>query len=120
MTRFLAACVAFLLWACLSTPAHATTSLSFEESGYSILFEIGHDTRPVIASLRFNAPGDSAGIWLRGNFQVKTFDTKRRILRLIYTGDDSRVPPFTLVVLANKSTLAVNGKQINSSFSWEM
>ncbi|WP_372357202.1 hypothetical protein ACCP99_20735 [Xanthomonas sp. NCPPB 3443] len=74
----------------------------------------------MIASLRFNAPGDSAGIWLQGNFQVTTFDTKRRILRLIYTGDDTRVPPFTLVVLANRSTLAVNGKQINSSFSWEM
>ncbi|TCK50199.1 hypothetical protein C8F00_2672 [Xanthomonas vasicola] len=120
MTQFLAACVAFLLWACLSTPAHATTSLSFEESGYSILFEIGHDTRPVIASLRFNAPGDSEGIWVRSDFQVKTFDTKRRILRLIYTGHDKRVPPFTLVVLANKSTLTLNGKRINYSFSWEM
>ncbi|AGH79563.1 hypothetical protein XAC29_20890 [Xanthomonas axonopodis Xac29-1] len=33
---------------------------------------------------------------------------------------DTRVPPFTLVVLANRSTLSVNGKQINSSFGWEM
>ncbi len=57
---------------------------------------------------------------LRGNFQIKTFDTKPRILRLIYTGDDKRVAPFTLVVLANKSTLTVNGEQINSRFSWEM
>lgn len=84
------------------------------------MFEIGHDTRPVIASFRFNAPGDSDGVWLRAGFQVKMFDTKRRILRLIYTGHDTRVPPFTLVVLANQSTLTVNGKQINSSFSWEM
>ncbi|AVQ08735.1 TPA: hypothetical protein HH295_21380 [Xanthomonas vasicola pv. zeae] len=74
----------------------------------------------MIASLRFNAPGDSEGIWVRSDFQVKTFDTKRRILRLIYTGHDKRVPPFTLVVLANKSTLTLNGKRINSSFSWEM
>ncbi len=57
---------------------------------------------------------------MRSDFQVKTFDTKRRILRLIYTGHDKRVPPFTLVVLANKSTLTLNGKRINSSFSWEM
>ncbi|SON96367.1 Secreted protein [Xanthomonas citri pv. fuscans] len=120
MTRFVAACIALLLWACLSTPASATSSLSFEGGGYWIDFEIGHVARPVIASLRFNAPGASETVLLRGNFQVKTFDTKRRILRLIYTGDDRRVPPFTLVVLANRSTLTVNGKQINSSFSWEM
>nr|WP_228737349.1 hypothetical protein [Xanthomonas euvesicatoria] len=120
MTRFVAACIALLLSAYLSTSAHATSSLSFEGGGYWIDFEIGHVTRPVIASLRFYAPGDSKAVLLRGNFQVRTFDTKRRILRLIYTGDDTRVPPFTLVVLANKSTLAVNGKQINSSFSWEM
>ncbi|KPL47605.1 hypothetical protein XAXN_18930 [Xanthomonas axonopodis] len=74
----------------------------------------------MIASLRFNAPGDSEAEVLRGNFQIKTFDTKPRILRLIYTGDDKRVAPFTLVVLANKSTLTVNGEQINSRFSWEM
>ncbi|AEL05165.1 putative secreted protein [Xanthomonas campestris pv. raphani 756C] len=120
MTRCVFACIALLVLACLSTSAHATTSLSFEEGGYSIMFEIGHDTRPVIASFRFNAPGDSEGVWLRDGFQVKMFDTKRRILRLIYTGHDTRVPPFTLVVLANKSTLTVNDKQINSRFSWEM
>ncbi|PPV08046.1 hypothetical protein XBLMG947_1042 [Xanthomonas bromi] len=68
----------------------------------------------------FYAPGDSKGVVLRSDFQVKTFDTKRRILRLIYAGGDKRVPPFTLVVLANTSTLNVNGKQINSTFSWEM
>ncbi len=120
MTRCVAACVALLLWACVSTPANATSSLSFGGGGYWIDFEIGHVTRPVIASLRFNAPGDSKGVLLRGNFQVKTFDTKRRILRLIYTGEDTRVSPFTLVVVANKSTLTVNGKRINSRFSWEM
>ncbi len=120
MTRCVAACVALLLWACLSTPASATSSLSFEGGGYWMDFEIGHVTGPVIASLRFSAPGDSEPVSLRGNFQVKTFDTKRRILRLIYTGNDTRVPPFTLVVLANRSTLSVNGKQINSSFGWEM
>ncbi|KLD69613.1 hypothetical protein [Xanthomonas pisi] len=83
-------------------------------------FEVGSDRRPVIASIDFQAPGDNKGVLLRGSFQVKTFDTKRRILRLIYAGHDTRVPAFTLVVLANKSTLTVNGKQINSSFSWEM
>ncbi|UXA55277.1 hypothetical protein M0D45_09830 [Xanthomonas prunicola] len=83
-------------------------------------FEVGSDRRPVIASIHFYAPGDSKGVSLWGNFQVKTFDAKRRILRLIYTGEDKRVPAFTLVVLANKSTLTVNGKQINSTFSWEM
>ncbi|ALS93412.1 hypothetical protein [Xanthomonas oryzae] len=74
----------------------------------------------MIASLRFNAPDDNEGIWLQSDFQVKTFDTKRRILRLIYTGGDPHVPPFTFVVLADKSPLTVNGKQINSSFSWDM
>ncbi|PKV10985.1 hypothetical protein [Xanthomonas prunicola] len=71
-------------------------------------------------SIHFYAPGDGKGVSLWGNFQVKTFDTKRRILRLIDTGEDKRVPAFTLVVLATKSTLTVNGKQINSTFSWEM
>lgn len=120
MTRCIAACLALLLSACLSTPAHATTSRSFEEGGCSILFEIRHDTRPVIASLRFNEPCDNEGIWLHSDFQVKTFDTKRRILRLIYTGGDTHVPPFIFVVLADKSTLTVNGKQINSGFSRDM
>ncbi|BAE71061.1 hypothetical protein [Xanthomonas oryzae pv. oryzae MAFF 311018] len=120
VTPCVAACLALLLSACLSTPAHATTSLSFEEGGYSILFEIGHEARPVIASLRFNAPDDNEGIWLQSDLQFKTFDTKRRIFRLIYTGGDPHVPPFTFVVLADKLPLMVNDKQINSSFSWEM
>ncbi|MCW3701610.1 hypothetical protein, partial [Burkholderia cenocepacia] len=114
-TPCVAACPALLLSACLSTPAHATTSLSFEEGGYSILFEIGHEARPVIASLRFNAPDDNEGIWLQSDLQFKTFDTKRRIFRLIYTGGDPHVPPFTFVVLADKLPLMVNDKQINSS-----
>ncbi|OLI54812.1 hypothetical protein IXO89_08305, partial [Xanthomonas oryzae pv. oryzae] len=41
VTQCAAACLALLLSACLSTPEHATTSLSFEEGGYSILFELG-------------------------------------------------------------------------------
>nr|WP_228736309.1 hypothetical protein [Xanthomonas euvesicatoria] len=79
MTRFVAACIALLLSAYLSTSAHATSSLSFEGGGYWIDFEIGYVTRPVIASLRFYAPGDSKAVLLRGNFQVRTLDTKRRI-----------------------------------------
>ncbi|ACD61586.1 hypothetical protein WKH86_17050 [Xanthomonas oryzae pv. oryzae] len=74
----------------------------------------------MIASLRFNAPDDNEGIWLQSDLQFKTFDTKRRIFRLIYTGGDPHVPPFTFVVLADKLPLMVNDKQINSSFSWEM
>ncbi|PPT27377.1 MULTISPECIES: hypothetical protein [Xanthomonas] len=83
-------------------------------------FEIGNDGHPVIASIHFYEPGDSKGIALQNDFQVKVFDTKRKILRLIYPKGDQRVPPFTLVVLANRSTLTVRGKRINSTFSWEM
>ncbi|ENZ95032.1 hypothetical protein O1K_11760 [Xanthomonas fragariae LMG 25863] len=38
----------------------------------------------------------------------------------MYAGRHKRVPPFTLVVLADKSTLTVKGERINSTFSWEM
>lgn len=120
MKKLLYLCLATLLAICCSAPAHATSSLSFEGGGYAMTFEIGHDGRPVIASIHFYAPGDSKGVPLQNDFQVKTFDTKRRVLRLIYPGGDQDAPPFTLVVLANKSTLTIHGKRINSTFSWEM
>lgn len=113
-------CLAALLAICCSAPAYATSSLSFEGGGYAMTFEVGNDGRPVIASIHFYAPGDSKGVPLQNDFEVKTFDTKRRILRLIYPGGGQGVPPFALVVLANKSTLTIGGKRINSTFSWEM
>ncbi|MBN6102386.1 hypothetical protein JR064_09430 [Xanthomonas sp. CFBP 8703] len=74
----------------------------------------------MIASIHFYEPGDTKGVVLRESFQVRTFDTKRKQLRLVYSGRDQRVPPFTLVVHANTSTLSIGGKRIASTFSWEM
>ncbi|WP_369981958.1 hypothetical protein [Xanthomonas bundabergensis] len=83
-------------------------------------FEIGHTDRPVIASIHFYEPGDTKGVVLREDFQVRTFDTKRKELLLIYAGRDKRVPPFTLVVHSDTSTLSIGRKRIGSTFSWEM
>jgi hypothetical protein len=113
-------CLATLLAMLFGTPVHATSTLAFEGGGYSMTFEIGHTDRPVIASIHFYEPGDTKGVVLRESFQVRTFDTKRKALRLVYSGRDQRVPPFTLVVHANTSTLSIGGKRIASTFSWEM
>ncbi|MCC4595831.1 hypothetical protein NRY95_01340 [Xanthomonas campestris pv. phormiicola] len=71
----------------------------------------------MIASIHFYEPGDTKGVVLRQSFQVKTFDTKRKELLLIYSGRDQCVPPFTLVVHANTSTLSIGSKRIESTFS---
>jgi len=100
--------------------AHATSSLSFDGGGYSLELEIGDTGRPVVASVTFHKPGDAQGVVLRGNFQVKAFDPRRKELVLVYDGGDERVEPFTLKVHGNRATLEVAGTRIEAAFRWSM
>jgi len=102
------------------TAAHATSSLSFDGGGYNLELEIGDTGRPVVASVRFHKPGDAQGVVLHGNFRVKTFDTRRKELVLVYGGGDERVEPFTLTVHGNQATLEVARTRIRSVFRWSM
>lgn len=100
--------------------AHATSSLSFEGRGYWLNLEIGHTDQPVVASVAFHKPGDAKGVVLRDNFVVKSFDTRRKRMIIVYEGGDPRVEPFTLVVHGERATLEMAGARINSDFSWFM
>jgi hypothetical protein len=100
--------------------ASATSSLSFSGDGYWLSMEIGHDDRPVVASVSFHPPGDAKGVVLRGNFDVDVFDTDRKVLVLDYQGGDPRVEPFTLVVRGDKAILSIHDERIESEFSWFM
>lgn len=112
--------LAVLLALFFSAAAHATSSLSFQGGGYWLDFEVGDTDRSVIASIKFHAPGDRQGVLLRTDFLVKTFDTERKELLLVYEGSDQRVPPFTLSVHAETATLDIGGNRVTSTFSWEM
>ncbi|WP_228885527.1 hypothetical protein [Stenotrophomonas rhizophila] len=104
----------------LCSMAHATTSLSFHGGGYSLYMEIGYDQRPEIASITVHRPGDRQGVVLRGNYQVKAFDTAGRKMEVVYAGADPRVEPFTLVVDDEAATLTIAGARRESGFSWLM
>jgi hypothetical protein len=109
-----------LLYFFINSSAQATSSLSFNGEGYSLGLEIGTTDRPVIASIDFLAPGIRPSVVLRTGLLVKTFDVKRRELLLVYNGSDPRVPPFILSVHTDKAILEIDGKRLQSKFSWEM
>lgn len=111
--------LAALLILFLSAVVHATSSLFFEGGGYALDLEIGYTDRPVIGRVKFRAPGDRQGVVLRNDLLMRTLDTERKELLLVYKGD-RRVSPFTLSVHGEKATLEIGGGRVSSTFSWEM
>src|SRR5690242_18569568 len=86
--------------------AGATSSLSFDGGGYSIELEVGESTRPVIASVRFHAPGDREGVVLaRDLVAVEVFDVARRVLVLHHAAGKDGVTAFTLSVHGAEAVL---------------
>lgn len=108
-----------LLMLALCTPASATSSLSFEGGGYWIDLEIGDADQPVIASVRFHAPGDRDGIVLPAkDVVVETFDTKGQVLILRYVVGTGAVAPFTLSVHQQSGVLQMGARTIRAPFHW--
>lgn len=100
--------------------ARATSSLAFEGGGYWVDMEIGDDGGPVIARVRFHAPGDAVGIELpTDRLSVEVFDPKRRKLSLRYSGG-SGVAPFSLAVDGPGATLIMGSRRVSAAFGWPM
>jgi hypothetical protein len=118
LIRLLAFCFLFV-WASTSS---ATTSLSFNGDGYDISMEIGHDVKPVVASLYVRTPRVSQGVHLYGNFKTEIFDIKKRALLIQFTQKEKGKEPgsFTLTVEGDVGTLRIDDQVITSPFNWEM
>jgi hypothetical protein len=104
-----------------SSNLHATEALIFDGGGYNVYILIGIADHPVVAQVRFTAPG--AKDWVsvpRDLLQIKKFDMKERILLMRFSNQNAPdLPPsFSLSVKKNKAVLSINGKQIRSSFDW--
>ena len=118
MNRFLRLLAPALFAMLFATPALATSSLSFEGEGYWIDLEVGDDATPVIATVRFHAPGDARGVLLApASVTVETFDTARRELVLRHAGSDG-VGAFTLTVHQADAVLEIGTTRVVSAFDW--
>lgn len=108
------------LWL-VSQWAFASSTLSFEGGDYWIDLEIGTDSIPVIAAIRFHNPADSRGVQLPSNeWHIETFDTQRKILVLTHKSGNSGIADFSLLVNEQRAQLTIGGKTITSSFNWDM
>jgi len=102
-------------------PARATSSLSFDDGGYSIELEVGDGTRPAIASVRFHAPGDREGIVLaRDRVTVEAFDVARQVLVLHHAAGKDGVAAFTLSVHGADAVFETGTRRAASTFDWSM
>lgn len=104
-----------------AVPAGATSSLSFDGGGYSIEFEVGEGTRPMIASVRLHAPGDREGVALaRDLVTVEAFDVVRRVLVLHHAAGTDGVAAFTLSVHGSDAVFETGTRRATSTFDWSM
>ncbi|MGN6520956.1 MAG: hypothetical protein ACTHK2_16185 [Dokdonella sp.] len=114
----------WLLVALLLSPAgvvQGTSSLSFDGGGYTVELEIGDSTRPLIATVRFHAPGDRAGVVLaRDSVTIDAFDVARQVLVLHHVAGKDGVAAFTLSVHGTDAMLETGAQRATSTFDWSM
>ena len=99
----------------------ATEALIFDGGGYNIYILVGFADSPVVAEVRFTAPGAKDWVHLpREQLQIEKFDMKARILRMRFSNQKKpELPPsFSLSVKKDNAVLSIKGKQIKSSFDW--
>lgn len=114
---FLAVSLIFLA----SPQLKATEALIFDGGGYNIYILIGMAEHPVVAQVRFTAPGDKDWVSLpREQLQIRKFDMDERTLDMRFSNqNDPKLPSsFSLSVKKNKALLSIKGKKIRSSFDW--
>ncbi len=104
-----------------SAKVHATEALIFDEGGYNLYILVGFGDKPVIATVRFTAPGAKSWVALpEEQLQIEKFDMKARILIMHFSNkSDPELPSsFSFSVKKDKAVLSIGGKKIRSSFNW--
>ncbi len=104
-----------------SPKLRATEALIFDGGGYNIYILIGMAEHPVVAQVRFTAPGAKDFVQLpREQLQIKKFDMDERALDMRFSNaNNPDLPPsFSLLVKKNKAMLSIKGRNIRSSFDW--
>ena len=104
-----------------SSNLRATEALIFDGGGYNLYILIGMADQPVVAQVRFTAPGAKDWVHLpREQLQIEKFDMKERILIMRFSNQNDRELPasFSLSVKKNRAVLSISGKKIRSSFDW--
>jgi hypothetical protein len=104
-----------------SPKLRATEALIFDGGGYNIYILIGMAEHPVVAQVRFTAPGAKDFVQLpHEQLQIKKFDMNERALDMRFSNPNaSDLPPsFSLLVKRNKAVLSIKGRKISSSFDW--
>ena len=104
-----------------SPKLRATEALIFDGGGYNIYILIGMAEHPVVAQVRFTAPGAKDFVQLpHEQVQIKKFDMDERALdmRFLNPNNPALPPSFSLSVKKNKAVLSIKGRKIRSSFDW--
>ena len=105
----------------VSAKLQATEALIFDGGGYNLYILVGFGDKPVIADVRFTAPGAKEYVHLpRELLKIEKFDMKQEILRMRFPkqSDPALPPPFSLSVKKDQAVLSIDGKKIESSFDW--
>jgi len=100
---------------------HATEALIFDGDGYNLYILVGDAEKPVIAQVRFTAPGAKDWVHLPSEqLQIEKFDTKGHVLVMRFSSkNDPALPPsFSFSVKKNSAVLTISGKKVTSSFDW--
>lgn len=106
-----------------SSNLHATEALIFDGGGYHIYILVGAPDRPVVAQVRFTLPGATDWVDLPSEqLQIKKFDMDERILVMRFSNQNNQELPssFSPSVKKNRAVLSISGKQIKSSFNWDI
>lgn len=104
-----------------SAKLHATEALIFDEGGYNLYILVGFGDKPVVATVRFTAPGAKSWVHLpEEQLQIEKFDMKTRVLIMRFSKKNvPELPPsFSFSVNKDKAVLSIKGKKIRGSFDW--
>ncbi len=113
--------ITFLFIACARLSA--TEALVFDGGGYALHILIGEKDGPAVAQVRLMAPGAKDWVGLpHEQLKIEKFDWDQRILAMRFTNKDDPALPssFSFSAKKNHAVLSIDGKQIKSSFDWDI
>jgi hypothetical protein len=105
-----------------SAKLHATEALLFDGGGYRLYILIGISDQPVVAQVRFTAPGAKDWVHLpREQLQIEKFDFGNILIMRFSNQNDPELPSsFSFSVKKDRAVLSIKGKKIKSSFNWDI